>query len=432
MRSISRRRRPVLGGLTRYCLLTSVLVAGWGSASCSSSNDAAPVAADGGAVDGGPTGEGGAGQDGAVVATPCPRSPKAADRVRSVVISHPFDASGGKANGFEVLRLATDGTLSRSGTKFEMGNNFDSPIVFTPDGEIGVSVHDKDGTLGFFRIDDAGAVTVIDPSFGAGQFYADAAVFSADGSRLFVIDGNKNTTGGVHEVSVGCDGKPTYKGRIQVAAVPSTIGFVPGTSRVAVTALSADGVPAGRDLFFLDLSGAGAVTDSLALFGDDQVSAHGIAFTPDGKLGFVADGNDVLGTKRVGTFSLDPAPAKLKEFEVEGPTGVVVSPFGNAALVTAAGGGSIDALYTFSIAGAGAAATVTAKGKMTSLVGAKPQLPTCPNLVSVGSLKGLVLIGEVEGVRRARFEANGDVTDLGVFTIPGDVDMAVGCVGVQP
>lgn len=377
--------------------------------------------------------EAGAMVDGSVAATPCPRSAKGADRVRSVVISHPFDATGAKANAYEVLRLAKDGSLSRSGTTFQMGNNFDSPIVFSPDGEIGVSVHDKDGTLGVFRIDDAGAVTVLEPAFGLNQFYADAAVFSADGSRLFVIDGNLNTSGGVHEIAIGCDGKPTYKGRIAVAAAPSAIAFVPGTSRAAVMAIGADGVPAGHNLFLLDLAGPGTVAGSLALFGDKDISSHGIAFTPDGKLGFVADGNEVLGTNRVGTFAVDGTSfTKLSQFEVEGPSGVVTSPYGNAALVTAAGGGAIDAFYTFDISGAGAAATVTAKGKFSALTGAKPQLPVCPLVIAEGPQKGLILVGEVEGVRRLRFEANGNVTDLGVFPIPGDLDMVVGGVGVQP
>lgn len=400
---------------------------------CSSSDDAKAVPVPAATEDaGGGARESAAPEDGAVAATPCPRAAKGADRVRSVVVSHPFDAAGGKANAYEVLKLATDGSLSRSGTKFEMGNNFDSPIVFTPDGEIGVSVHDKDGTLGVFRIDDSGAVTVIAPAFGLDQFFASAAAFSPDGTRLFVIDGNLNTTGGVHEVSIGCDGKPTYKGRIVTAAAPSAIAFVPGTSRAALMAVGAQGVAAGHNLFLLDLSGPGTVAGSLALFGDKDISSHGIAFTPDGRLGLVADGNEVMGTKRVGAFALDGDPTKLAEFELEGPSGIVASPYGNAALITAAGGGSVDALHVFGVRGAGASATVTAKGKLATLVGGKPQLPDCPVGVNVGALKGLVLVGEVEGVRRVRFEPNGEVTDLGLFAIPGELDMMVGCLGIQP
>lgn len=65
-------------------------------------------------------------------------------------------------------------------------------------------------------------------------------------------------------------------------------------------------------------------------------------------------------------------------------------------------------------------------------MGAKPQLPTSPVVVGDGTLKGLILVAEVEGVRRLRFEPNGGVTDLGVFTLQGGLEASVGSVGVQP
>jgi hypothetical protein len=50
----------------------------------------------------------------------CPRLPKAADRDRYVVISHPYDASANASSAYEVLRLSTTGHLTRSDTTFDL------------------------------------------------------------------------------------------------------------------------------------------------------------------------------------------------------------------------------------------------------------------------------------------------------------------------
>src|SRR5688500_14080079 len=67
----------------------------------------------------------------------CERPVAAADRVRRVVISHPYDAAGKASNAYEVLELSTAGTLSRPGITFEMGRASDGEVVFTPDGKVG-------------------------------------------------------------------------------------------------------------------------------------------------------------------------------------------------------------------------------------------------------------------------------------------------------
>ncbi len=406
------------------------LVLGFG---CSSSD--APPPASTPSVDGGATSEAStsttpSGEGGVTPDPGCPRTANTSDRVRNVVVSHPFTASGGKGTGYEVLHLALDGKLARDGEKFEMGRNFDSPIVFSPDGAIGVSVQDEDGTLGIVRFDE-GKPAVVEARFGKDLFYAESAVFSPDGSRVFIVDTNRNTTGGVHEVAIACDGKPTYRGRVLDAPGSGGLDFVPGTQRAALVAASAAGGKQGHNLFVLDLAKGAAIESSIALFPDDKISIWGIRITPDGKLGLVADGNEFMETKRVGVFSLDGSLKKVTELEIDSPSGLAVSPWSNAAVVTAAGGSTIDAIYHLQIS-SGAAPTVTSNGKLTDLVGGNPQLPTSPVVLTDGTLKGFILVGEVEGVRRLRFDANGSVKDLGVFTLEGGLEAGVGSVGVQP
>src|SRR5687768_4007220 len=117
----------------------------------------------------------------------CPRIPAAADRERFVIVSHPYDASSQASNAWEVLRLDATGVLSSSAvTTFTMGRAFDGEIAFTPDGEVGV-VAQEDGTVGAFRIDSTGAVTVVHSNLG-GAFYAGSVVMDPSGERVFVLD----------------------------------------------------------------------------------------------------------------------------------------------------------------------------------------------------------------------------------------------------
>jgi hypothetical protein len=407
------------------------------AAACSSSDAKSPAGpallADAGAPSDGAAAEAGPAGDASV----CERTPKAADRVRNVVVSHPTDQSGGKGHDFEVLHLDQDGKLTRDGARFSMGRTFDSPILFTPDGEIGVAVQDEDGTLGIFRFDVNGAPVVIDPGFGKSTFYAQSAVFTPDGSRLYVTDVDVNS-GGVHEIAIGCDGTPTYKGMVLPAPGASAIAFLPGSNASQGVLVNWIGPSAKTkdDLSIVDFAGfSGAQpkrTTTISLFGDGEGTPKVVALTPDGQLGLVPDTNDVVGTNRVGVFSLDGGLKKVAVLDVEGPSGVVTSPYGNAALVTKAGGPAIDGMHVLKIDPANATTPVTDKGELTPLAGPKPQLPTGPVVLSAGGLKGLVLIAEVEGLRRVRFKSDGSVIDMGVFTLQGGYEASVGGIGVQP
>lgn len=100
--------------------------------------------AGGGAGEGGGAGQADGGAGGGASAdagVDCPRLPGPADGVRYVVASHPFPADGGsRDNRYEVFRLSADGALTATGFEMQMGTLMapDKPIVFTPDGKVGV------------------------------------------------------------------------------------------------------------------------------------------------------------------------------------------------------------------------------------------------------------------------------------------------------
>ena len=62
----------------------------------------------------------------------------------------------------------------------------------------------------------------------------------------------------------------------------------------------------------------------------------------------------------------------------------------------------------------------------------KPQLPSNATLLTRGALKGTVIVSEVTGLRRLRFEPDGKITDLGLFDLGGGVENLTGTMGVQP
>ena len=84
---------------------------------CSSSDAPSPANApgvDGGGASGDATTTTPPTTDGSVaVDSGCPRTPNTSDRVRSIVVSQPFDANGGKASSYELLALGVDGNITR-------------------------------------------------------------------------------------------------------------------------------------------------------------------------------------------------------------------------------------------------------------------------------------------------------------------------------
>jgi hypothetical protein len=361
----------------------------------------------------------------------CPRPAAADDRLRRVVVSHPYDAAGSASPVYEVLELSTTGALTRPGVTFRMGRATAGEVVFTPDGQVGLVVQD-DGTLGIFTLDDAGTPTVIDPAF-EGSFYAGRVVMDPSGALAWVLDTNwRNNGGGIYALRIHCDGTVTDEGLVAPSKLPYAMSFLPdGSSDALLAATDVLSSAAGDDAHRVHLDGvedAASLIDGADAFGDDDAIVASLAVTFDGRYGLIGDNNLFSGTgNRVAVVGIDPlAPSQLLT-SIEDPVGLVASPYDNAALVVSGFGDALIALsYT-----PDAAAPFAVKGPLT-YAGAKPQLPAQPVMIARGSLAGLVLVAETSGIRRVRFEPSGSITDLGLTSFGSGYTAIPGALGVQP
>lgn len=398
---------------------------------CSGDDTAGQTAAAPPSPTGSADGGGGATQDAPPDAAPpatCPRVPGPADGPRKVVVSHPFgEGSGKKANAFEVLDLSADGALARPGVTFEMRTAFE-PIAFTPDGKIGLVPQD-DGTIGVFTFDASGKPVVVDPAF-SGSFYAHRIVVAKDGARAFVLDEQTaNNGGGVHEIAIGCDGKLSYVGLAVPGGRAHAMALLPGDPDRAVLAGykafdSADGTYVHR----LDVAGAKVTRlASGGAFGDEDAIASSIALTNDGKYALVTDNGFAKGSRMIPVALATMTP--LAEIATPNPAAVVMSPFGNAALLLNSDGE--DALRVVSYDAANAAKPFAVASEV-AYVGGKTSLPTIASVIDRGTLRGRVLVAETTAVRRLAFTQAGAVEDLGPLSLGEGNGSIVGALGVQP
>lgn len=91
------------------------------------------------------------------------------------------------------MRLAVDGTLERPGVTFDAGRALMGTFVFTPDGEVAISVH-EDGSLGVVSF--AGAEPEVLQAHVAGAFYAEAVALDPAGDAAWILDPNWRKNGG--------------------------------------------------------------------------------------------------------------------------------------------------------------------------------------------------------------------------------------------
>lgn len=399
-----------------------VVVAGCGGAPVNGSPDAALPANDAAAVLDLASSTDGNGDGGSA----CPRLPRAADRPRKVVVSHPFTEEG-KGVAFEVLDLSATGTLSRSGATFEMGTALDRPIRYTPDGAIGLVAQD-DGSLGVFRFDDGGKPVVVHANFRMG-FYAQDVLVAADGTRAFVLDSDTAANGGgVYEVSIACDGSLALRGLAFSGDNPQAMAFLDGApDRAVLAAKSALGSPMGDDAHLIDLSGAPARVGSGTAFADGMAIASSVAATPDGKYALITD-NGLGAGSRMAVMAL-PSLKAVQQLVMPNPAEALVSPFGNAALVMSSDGK--DGLRLYKYDAASPSAPFSLVGEVAYKNG-KPQLPSAASMIARGMLAGRVLVAEVLSVRQLQFGPGGALDDVGLLPFGAGATSIVGTVGVQP
>jgi hypothetical protein len=375
------------------------------------------------ACGGGGGGPGGSGTDASVdgPGTTCVREPAAADRVRHVVVSHPYTADSMKSNAWEVLDLSVSGELSRPGRTFEMGRAHVGEVAFTRDGKIGIAAQEG-GTLGIFRLDDGGVPTVLHAQF-QGSFYA-ARVVSAPDGRIYVLDTQwRNSGGGIYELTIDCDDNVADGGLVAAAKLPAALA-VTAEGAWLVAAVDIGDSPMDMDVHVVS---KGEVVASGDAFADNLQIVGGATLTRDGSAFLVGDtsvyGNEpnriavvpVSGTT-LGTPSMIP--------NIEDPITLLPSPFADKVLVVSGFG---DALFQL----VGTSGTWTSAGQL-SYVGAKPQLPGGAVMIERGALKGLVLVAENEGVRRVEMFASGNIVDRGLYSLGSGLPNSPGAIGVTP
>ena len=351
-----------------------------------------------------------------------------ADRMRSVVVSLPFDGLE-QSKRYTVLQLAQDGTLSPPGAVFEMGRAFDGPIRLTPDGRFGVAAQvrvgfEEDNSLGVFEVDARGSVTVVEAMFDS-SFFPHSFTMSADGETLWVLDqAFPEAGGGIYEVSLGCDGTLSEVGLAVAGRLISTLDFT-SDGRVLVGAHRFDGAPAEAEAFVFDWRNPAAPLGAADLFGHEDAVIQAAVVTPDDAMFVLAD-----------TSTFAPAPNRVGFGRVEdgtiiaegtidifNPYEMVASPFGDVLLVAS---GEQNAIYILDYDPL-ADPAITLRGEL-EYVGAPPQLPGKATMVQRGTLEGLVIWAENTGIRRIQFGGDGVVTDLGLH----DIGEITGAIGVQP
>lgn len=397
---------------------------------CSDESDAPatdePTPTDEGGTTPGPH-DGDAGTEDGAVTSACPRVAKPDEHVRRVVVSHPFTEGSEKGKVFEVLELSTAGALTKTGVTFEMGPAY-APIAFTPDGEVGI-VAQEDGTLGVFAFDAAGKVRVVHAAF-KGDFYASDVVISRDGTRAFVLDSQtKSNGGGVHQVSIGCDGTLRSDGLVVDGEKAHAMALVPSDpDRAILIAGAALGSPADTYAHRLDLSGAKPVRlASGSVFGDGDAIASSVAVTLDGKFALVSDDGLAVGNRiaAIALSDMTPRPA----ISTPAPAGVVMSPFGNALLLLNADGQDALRTVTYDPTNDQAPFAITTQ---IATAGGKTELPSIARVIERGTLKGRVLVAEVQKVRQLAFSPNGTIADVDASIGFDGSTGIVGSLGVEP
>jgi len=374
------------------------------------------------ACGGGKSGSGDAGPDVAVDGSACVRQPAAADRVRHVVIAHPYDAAGAKANTWEVLDLSATGELSRPGRMFSMGRADVGEVAFTPDGAIGL-VAQEDGSVGIFKLDDAGVPTVLQASF-KGSFYASRVVVAPNGG-IYVLDTQwRDNGGGIYELAVDCNDTVTDRGLVTAAKLPAQVAFTAeGKWLVAATDIASS--TAGMDAHLL--APDRTLLASADAFADDMQIVGGATLLHDGSAFLIGDTSQ-FGTSPNRIAVVPVEPAKLGSTatiipNIEDPITLLSSPFADKVLVISGFGDAMFQLVRTS--GTWSSAELAYQG-------AKPQLPSGAVMIEAGMLRGLALVAENLGVRKVEMYANGNVVDRGAYSLGSGLVNTTGAIGVTP
>lgn len=359
----------------------------------------------------------------------CRRDLAPADRSRWAVVSLPYGVGGARSQDWTLLRLETDGSLTWTGDRFQMGRATGGVVAFTPDGRLGIAAQD-DGTLGVFALEANGSVRVVDPGYRGG-FYADQVRIVEDGRRVLVLDAQwAENGGGLYLVEIRCDGTLVDRGRWIPARLPRALLPLAG-GLFLLAAWLPEGLPAeAGDVHLYDLVGTPTRLGGGQAFPQDAIIG-GAAATPDGSLALLGDVSEFSGRDTaIAVMEVQGQALVLRQriTPFEDPVSIVAAPQGGT-LLAASGYG--DALWVLERASGQAEDPIRVRGRLATPTG-KPQLPGAMVIVERGPLAGRVLVAEVTGVRQVHLGADGSATDLGVVSLGGGVEGIPGALGIEP
>lgn len=339
------------------------------------------------------------------------------DRDRAVLISLPYTRSGGQSDAWEAWSLSGAGDLA-GGPGFTGGRATGGGAVFTPDGQIALAPT-EDGGLTLYDA-QARTATVLAP-----DLYAERIIMDPSGERAWVVDGNwPDNGGGIYPVDIACDAPEITVGRRWIPAKLPADLLPLADGRYLVAGREIDGADPQDDLILVDADGARiSGTDA---FGDNEAVVSDAALTLDGRYALLADISEFSGVPtRVAVVEIagdDLSPVQV--IDVEDPVALLTAPDDDRVVVISGYANAVRSLER-----TGDDAEPFRLAAEPGYLGAAPQLPGAAAMIRRGSLRGRMLVAEVEGVHQ--FDTLGGLTDLGL-TPTGGVEGIVGAIGVQP
>jgi len=325
------------------------------------------------------------------------------------------------------LSLSQAGELTTTGNHFQMGTAEDKTIAFSADGSIGLAI-EKDGTIGVFSLDDAGVPTVLDTgAFGPNDVYTDSVTLAPSRDHFIVGDSNwPKNGGGLYRIDIDCDtGALTMVGRVIEAKNAWSVASLGGDQWV-VGAVGADGIENGDDVHVLTEGDPWARDGGANAFDYADATPQCIAATRDGQFAIVGDAG-LFTENHIALVQLGDSPMPLAQpIPLNGPYAIAISPAGDTAVVA---GFEPDGLFIFDLDPTGET-LISYRGEVDYSDGGA-QLPGAMAQITRGSLDGLTLVTDVQGLRVLRM-SGGAVTDEGVLVFGDEAPFGTYGVGVQP
>lgn len=411
-----------------------------GSGGGTSTGGGSATGGQGGSSGGGTGGQGGgsAGGTGGGVTTDggvaCPHPPGPENAPRIAVVSHPYLEDAGRDNSYEVYELSPAGVLTSKNQYFRMGRSTggNATIVFTPDGKIGFAPQ-NDGSMGIFRVEANGNITVVDPAFRPGNLSVRTLLMDPSGAYIYVIDFNTpNNGGGIYRVAIGCDGTPTMQGNIVPGDIPAVATFMHTRPATAVVAARGFTQTAPLDsVYAVSLSGtdAGVIGGAAAFPMADSICSQVSVSTDDAWVALSDNGFSTSG--RVAMLSLSGTVMTSVQLLTTGaPIGVLFSPFTRSGLIV---NSDTADNYRRLVYNPTTPATPWSVGAPIAYTYGRPELPSMPVMLERGALTGRVLVAELQTIRQLQFERDGGITDVAQTVAPdGGFTDSLGVFGVAP